>query len=146
MNDIQNTQKKARDAGLIGTTVTLGIMIGLGILGIVGVLSAEQVWSIYLVLGIIPATLFILTYAWRVPRWRKSVEGRHMMIFTTLIDILMIEELFNRLAGRASWHDLFLAFLTAAIVLVLWQRYSMLLWAQRESTRAQDRLSTPRVP
>jgi hypothetical protein len=130
------TTRRTRNWGNIGFAIVLTIMLVLVLLASFTPLTVEHVWTIFLVLGIIPATTFIISYELIFPRWRKSIEGRHMMTLTFFLDMLMVEELAQRIFGRWEYHDTFLAVVIGGVVLTMWQRYAMLMAAWHDLTPA----------
>jgi len=136
------SRRKSRNIGRIASVVSLVFMLFIAALAVALGWPVWVVWSIYIALGIIPAALFVVTYWWKVPRWSHSIEGRHMMALTSLLLILMVEQLLMVIFGDWWGHDLFVAAVVFGIVMTLWQRYTMLLLAQREyeGTLTEDTL------
>ena len=93
------------------------------------------------VLGAIPATLFVFAYGAMAPWWR-SAEGWNLFGFTLSIALLLDLSLAQHFAGPLPGLRVVALVIYAAIAGFLWQRLFLLLRAQR---RGQDELQARRA-
>lgn len=114
--------------GTILLAVAVSIFLGWG---------ASMLGIIIMGLAVIPTTLFLIRYM-RVAWWR-TIEGRHLVGMAAVIDVILIEQIAIQLIpGPQYWHWPFITVTLVAVALLMWQRYIMLILAQREVRKERE--------
>src|SRR5690606_34137326 len=87
--------------------------------------------TIALWLAVVPAVAFVVIYLLELRYVRFSAEAQHLIGFTSVLALILIEELLRRIFLRGviplEMHRVFVAVTVAAAAAYLWQRLYMLL-------------------
>lgn len=90
-------------------------------------MTAYEWGTLVLALAALPAVLFVVLYAREMRHVKLTATTWHVFAFTSVIALVLLEELAMRLFGRYERHDTFIAVMVLAITALLWQRLGVLL-------------------
>lgn len=100
--------------------------------------------TIALFLAVVPAVAFVVIYLHELRYVRFSAEAQHLIGFTSVLALILIEELLRRIFLRGviplEMHRVFVTVTVAAAAAYLWQRLYMLLKHQVLPRRRRRRV------
>lgn len=87
--------------------------------------------TIALLFAVIPAVSFVILYLWEYRHVKSTPESRHLIGFTAILAVILLEELVRRTSLRdiidTATHRTFVAVTVAFAGVYLWQRLYLLL-------------------
>lgn len=105
-------------------------------------MTIRDIGTLVIAFAAVPAVLFVTVYLRFLPRLKRTRETWHLLTFTAVVAVILVEELLRRVLGTWPWHHAFIALAVLAAGILLWQRL-FILWRYRPRRRTGPTSTEP---